>query len=309
MPKRGAIFMLEELVKIAKVWFEENDKKCPIYAKDWINVGVSVPPKMGRAALKSKGYKPADIINEIYGTNVAQTNSRIEIDYDDIGLEFIQKVRGDKNHYNVTYRCICCDKQYTTDYGTIVRMVSRKDKYCYNCRGVGGTFKELEYYEDIVPENYILLSRENKHINIKHIVCGTEFRRSISGIKYRETAEICCPTCDSSILFGKQVGEYASMIEKELTEYMMEISPVNIQTQVLYSKFMNTDRKFRADIYVPEFNTIIEITSYKNSLGKYEDRMKEKRDLAESTGVKFYKATCKQQIEDIVRTFRENLKN
>ena len=69
----------------------------------------------------------------------------------------------------------------------------------------------------------------------------------------------------------------------------------------MYKNIVDTDRLFRADIYIPEHSAVIEITSRNNNLSKYTARLLEKEQLLYGTNIKFFVAKSTHDIYDIVQ--------
>ncbi len=288
-----------------KNWFEENNVECPKFAKDWKYVGRCIPPNTSLTALRSKGLKPSDIINYIYGEGTASKNKTHNIDYTTLGLEFVSKIPNGSGHTTVEYKCTKCKEQYWTDQGTLVRWKDREVKYCPTCRGSSGKTKPVEYYQPLVGSNFNLFKKEGRHVHVQCLDCNFEFTRSITQIQNKETDNICCPNCDQNAKYVKgRAGRYGSLVEKELTEYLLEVweSSDPIHTQVLYSEFLDTERKFTADVFIPKHNTVIEITTKSNNLPMYKSRLEEKKLMCLQQHINFFVAYTKNNIKDIVQS-------
>lgn len=299
--------MLDVLIEKAKKWFEENSKECPKYARDWVKTGINIPPGMSRSTLKSKGLKPADIINGIYNNEVAQTNSKAQISLDNIGLQFLNKTRNSKNHYNYIVKCLNCNTIQSIEYGLLVRWSIAGYKYCSLCRNSSGKSKPIEFYSDLVPSTYKVLEKvldSKETLLIHHSVCDKTFTRTISGLVNRETEELSCPYC-SDLFIKNKVGSFDSLIEKELYDLLIKLVPrADIILHQPYSKLIPTlDRKFIADFYLPKYNLVIEVSTKSNNLPNYKDRLLEKEVLCKNNGINFAFVTSKTQLEDIVQKY------
>lgn len=303
--------MIDEYIEKANKWFKDNNKECPKLVKDWVHVGKTIPPGMGRDALKSRGIKVSDIINGIYKEKITRANNRVILDYDKLGFIFVSKTvkPTDNKHYNLIVRCKSCDKSLAVDYGLVVRWQEKGLKYCSNCRKATGKTKDIEYYKAFlnIPDEFILEKVYGRKVLIKHTLCNTLFERTVCATKARDTESICCPSCDAATLGYKRVDGFDSLIEKELTELLIKLLPrCIIQKQILYSKIINTNRKFRADIFIPEYNTVIEITSRNNNLPGYNKRLEEKKNLLKSANIKLFIAKNQQNIKDIVQSLEKS---
>lgn len=303
--------MIDEYIEKANKWFKDNNKECPKLVKDWVHVGKTIPPGMGRDALKSRGIKVSDIINGIYKAEITRSNNKVNLDYNQLGLIFVAKTAkpADKKHYNLIVKCKSCSKNLEVDYGLVVRWQEKGLKYCSNCRKATGKTKDIEYYKAFLnlPDEFILKKVYGRKALIKHTLCNTLFERTVCATKARDTESICCPQCESKKLKYKRIEGFDSLIEKELTELLVKLLPqCIIQKQVLYSKVINTERKFRADIFIPEYNTIIEITSRNNNLPNYNKRLGEKENLLKNTNIKLFIAKTQQDIKDIVQSLEKS---
>lgn len=299
---------LENIKEHCKSWFEDNNVECPRRAKDWRHVGESIPPGTSATVLRRLGLKPADIINYIYGEGSASSNRRHVLNYEELGLTFIAKHPVGNGHTNIEYGCLTCGNVDITDQGTIVRWKERDVRGCPTCRNSTGKKKSLEHYQALVGPSFKLTEVEGnrRRYKVHCLDCSFDFSRSTAQITSRETEDIFCPSCGDSSLYVKGgEGKYDSMIEKDLTEHLLSLM-ADVDTQVRYDTFLTTDRKFVADVFIPRYDLVIEITSKSNNLPKYFDRIEEKRLLCEGGGIKFFLAYSKSDIEDIVRSLSKD---
>lgn len=291
---------MENIKEYCKDWFKTNKINCPRYARDWKGVGKNIPPKTSLTALRSLGLKPADIINYVYEQEVAKTNKTHTLNYDMLGLVLLSTSPTGNGHTTVYYSCSGCGMYDCTDQGTLVRWQERGVKFCPTCRGSSGKPKTETYYQNYIGSNFNIYGREdNRTLKIQCLDCNFRFTRSIAQLQQKETENICCPNCYTEAKYIKgKAGKYGSLIEKELTEHIEPL--IAFSTQVPYSSFLPTTRKFTADIYLQ--NTVIEITTKSNNLPNYSSRLKEKEELCTRNGISFHVVHTKKEIEDIVRS-------
>jgi len=299
----------EKLLEHCKNWFIENNKVCPKTAREWKGTGTNIPPNSSITVLRRYGLKPADIINHIYGEGTATTNRTHNITeiLSKVGLEEVFRDYDCLGKYTLTYKCLTCETIDSTDQTTVVRWGDRNVRGCPLCNKSSGKQKPIEYYQKLVPGFIILERLGSATFKLECNKCNFQFTRSRTHVTEKETETVCCPNCSDNIAYikGQAIG-FDSRIEKELVEYLEQTFP-NVQAnfQVPYRTFLPTTRKFTADIFLPEFLSVIEISSKSNKLPNYSNRLEEKRLLCQENNVSFYFCTNKTQLNDIVRSFIE----
>lgn len=202
------------------------------------------------------------------------------------------------------YICAKCKEERESTRSAILKWQKAGIKYCPVCRNSTGVTKSKEYYEGFLPAGYRVLAVLKQQGNTKVQVlkpCGHEDTYSSRHILLRDTEHLACSLC-------KTGGSYASIIEQELTNYMLSTWPnITIEVQKPYKDIIPfSTRRFIQDIYIPDLNQILEITSKGNGFKGYFDIIEEKRMLAQSNNVKFFVVYDKTMIYDIVKSLLKN---
>lgn len=198
-----------------------------------------------------------------------------------------------------TYICSNCNEERTSNRSSILKWQKSGVKFCPYCRKSPGLKKDELYYETFLPKGYKVLAVLSKQGDTKVSVlmpCGHEDVYSSRHIRDRQTVDLVCQKCSDN-------GPFQSLIEKELTEYLLgEFPNVKVELQKPYSGIFSTTRGFIQDVYLPEFDTILEITSKGNNLPDYQLTMLEKQKLAASNNIPLFVVLTKPMIYDIVRS-------
>lgn len=293
---------IEDIAKLCKAWFEENNIDPPINARDWAKKrsGVGVPVGCTTDQLRSKGITPGKLLPLIRSDYTNRLSNK-ELDYDSLGLSYISR----EGTETIVYKCSCCGEIRRTLRGTLVRWQSRGDKYCNICRNTG--VKDYEYYSKFLSEDFVPVSKEGNKILIKHTSCDKTFYRDrdyLNNTKLRYTKDLKCPHCSSGFVHGKYEN-YLSMIERDIIEYLISnFSELEIHREVLYKDLIEScDRNFRLDVWLPELSLGLEITTENNNLPNYRSNLDTKLSLAKEAGVNIVEVNSIQQVDDIVRYY------
>lgn len=296
----------EKTVLFCKNWFAENNINVPNTAKEWSKgrSGVSVPPLCTYQSLRTRNIKVGDLleaINPSYYNRVKNDQKNFDF-LSRLGLEFL----GTEDKETVYFRCKKCKIEDKALKSTLRRWESAEKRFCSVCRKESGKQKSLAYYQSYLnPTEYLVEKKEGGRLFIKHLKCKNTFTRSrgyIAGNQRADKEHIYCPFCTKQYTKGRVPG-FLSFAEKQCIEYLQELQPsLNIQREVPYSSLIDTDRKFILDVWIPEYSLGIEITSKNNKLPLYQDRLREKLNLAKEHYLNIVVATSKSDIEDIVRT-------
>jgi len=298
----------EETVIFCKHWFKENKVEIPKTAQEWTRgrSGETVPPRCTYGSLRRRGIRVGSLLEEL----IPRYNNRIKnIDNDyswleNIGLTFVKRGEGEL----IEYKCNKCNSNLETRKGTLRRWEAAKSAYCSICRGSSGKSKPHDYYQQFLPEEFSTVCIEGRVLKIRHNTCNTVFTRSVGyiGGTQRTSENLCCPTCYKGFVSGKS-GEYSSLIEKEITEHLISVFPdLEFQREKLYGDLISTDRMYRADIWLPKLNAVLEITSRGNNLPNYQNNLNTKLELLHKNNIKAFCVTSKSELEDIVRSLLKN---
>lgn len=298
----------EETVTFCSNWFEENQVEIPKTAQEWCKgrSGKTVPPKCTYGTLRRRGIQVGNLLEKLlpdYKNRIKNAEDRYDW-FAPLGLTFIKECEGEL----VQYVCNSCNETLKTRKGTLRRWQSAGHKHCSTCRGATGKSKDHTYYQKFLSEDFSTVELSGRTLTIKHDVCGTVFTRVAGYItgSQRTSETLACPSCYSGFVSGK-IGEYSSLIEKEIIEYLESRFPeVVFQREKLYKDLVPTSREYRADIWIPEMNLVIEITSKGNNLPNYHENLKIKLDLLHKNNIKAFYVTSKSELEDIVRPLLKN---
>ena len=295
---------LEDTIKFCKDWFAENNIQIPKTVREWNSgrSGKTIPPGCTYATLRKQGIKVSEVLNGLLGSASIRAYSTISDDTlcSGVGLTFL----GKEGKENILYSCNSCGGQYSTRKGTIKRWSDKNQCYCSMCRSASGKTKPIEYYDKFLTDSFKALSYNKGIITILHKPCGTSFTRTNAHVQSLDgSTDLQCPCCSESLFSSKTKDGFMSIVERDCILHLQKSFPLlDVEREKLYSDIIDTDRKFRADVFIPTLGVVIEITSKGNNLPKYSERLKEKINLLESKGILVYVATSKNEIEDIVRT-------
>lgn len=302
------ILTKDNIVEYCKEWFRTTNTPIPRKVNDWKYTGKSIPPGTSATILRKLDLKISDLINMLHGEQVSKSNRSHNLEdlLLKIGLRLIHKhYYGDMGKYTLEYECLLCNGIDTTDQSTPVRWLDRGCYGCPTCRQSTGKVKSLEFYQDKVTGFTILSRPDNKHFLIKCNDCCGEFTRSLVSLYENDKAgtSIQCPHCSVSNAFIKgRLDGWDSEIEKAcVTRLIAKLPGAEVRRQTYYNTITNTTKGYTADVYLPEYSCIIEITSRHNKIPNYFDNLSIKENIAKESGVLWFLATSTSEIDDIVQ--------
>lgn len=197
------------------------------------------------------------------------------------------------------YICRKCGEQRRSTRQAILKWQKQGTRFCSFCRNSPGMQKPISYYQQFVPENYEIVKVIPAAGNTKILVrkpCGHEDTYSSRHIISRETSQLACSIC-------KTGGDYASLIEKEITEFVVNTFPeLEVHTQIPYNSLIQTNRRFVQDLYLPKYKQVIEITTRSNGFAGYFEVIEQKRIILENTGYMFFIVYDTDMVYDIVKS-------
>ncbi|MGL4519578.1 MAG: hypothetical protein ACRCUJ_07885 [Phocaeicola sp.] len=303
----------DELNEFCREWFLNNpDVVVPSGQRAWAVSKVScgeVPcsanyiQKRGMSVLKVLQYLG------VSSHKVPDSSTSNEAILAQWGATNIKKQDG---RYTYTFLLGCGHVQSLTN-GTIRKIGLDGTKYlCPLCYKVPGKTKPLSFYASFLPAGYSLISRDGHEFSILHEKCCRTFRRGLQYILNKElrNSTLYCDVCEATCSTKTEDG-YNSKIEREVILGLQLAYPsLNLQREVKYKDLVPTDRNYRCDVYIPELNTVIEITSktmlYPHSSRldnqglSYKDNLDNKLKLLSTYGIRGYVVTSLKQVEDIV---------
>lgn len=287
---------LIEQVKICKEWFKSNNISCPSSVTAWSTgkSGKDYPPKFSKSTVeKTYGLKIKDIIQAIRGSTEVSVCEAA-------GLQFL----GREKKETIRFICMSCKETKSTLLSTIKRWVNSGHLYCSECRGASGKVKKPEYYQKFLAPEFKPMHLYGSKLHILHTVCGSELVRDTAYIitleQRADTKLLQCPVCKN---LKCKVEGYLSLVESSVIPYILDKLPkAEIIREAYYSTFQDTTRNFRADLYLPQYKTVIEITSKNNNLPGYSARILEKKTLCHENGIKFFLVTDIHEAKDIVQS-------
>lgn len=300
---------LEERINYCLNWFEENQVEIPKTARDWSRqrAGIGVPPRHTYQALRPQGIRVGELLEHLLPGYVNRVkNPSTDCSWlPSLGLHFIARTGVE----SIKYLCTGCGVEHTSLLGTLRRWKDSGKLLCSICRVASGKVKDVPYYQSFLDIEYFkILSIKDMRVSIKCRSCDYVFTRArsyLAGSDRSHSTLVECPNCTRSKVFVYDKGEYTSLKEKECVEHLESLG-VEMEREVLYSKLLNTARKYRLDVWLPAQGIGIEITTSNNNLPGYQSNLADKIKLARDQGVKIFTATSKRDIEDIVRTFSES---
>lgn len=293
---------LNSLVIFARQWFVENNVKIPTSARDWQTCSVNrkeIPPGCTTGTLRRLGTTAKWFIESIQNARNPTSVVKTDMDYTSIGFTLVES-NWRNGHKKCTVRCNKCLQVSSIDYGTLARMRTRQDMYCYICRGVGGKAKPLSIYNrpEVTATDY-----SNGIVTLVHTVCGKSTTRTTSALSDNRTpvCEYCYP--EKYSIFGTKVVldgiTFPSKLESEVYVALKLLAlefNFTIIRQIQYSKlFTEIASNHTADFYIPEYNLIIEAGGV--NTGRYVETIKWKLSLAEN----IVYISNPNQVDDIVR--------
>jgi DNA-directed RNA polymerase subunit RPC12/RpoP len=178
-------------------------------------------------------------------------------------------------------------------------MRSRSDKYCIECRDVGGKRKSLDNYKQ---EGFTILSVDNSIVNYRCNGCHSSISRGIAHAKRSEY--IVCNKCNPYRVMGTKIntpdGRFDSMFEyKAYLKLVSILGKHNIIRQKPYDELFSTKTKHTADFYIPKLDLVLEVTTKYNKISdKYRNTAEWKMGISN----KVIFAYTIAEVEDIVRT-------
>lgn len=291
----------EGILALCKEWEQETGLKVPQTQGEWGRKSytkneVPVPSYI----FTREGISTLAVIKALHPHNTRKVPEKHNIQEfaEGMGVEILELA-----YPNVTYRCSNCKNTETTTRDSFNNRAKMGIKFCFNfCNTLPGKTKPIGYYQQFLTEEFVVESLEDKKLSIKHTNCGNTISRDIRhvtrGIKDTNNS-LVCEYCSGGAI--KEEG-FTSLIEKTVITHLIHCFPeLEMEREVMYHKLVDTQRKYRADVYYPELNLVLEITSRNVKFEGYSKNLEEKLLLLHTHGVQAYKVVCSKDAEDIVR--------
>lgn len=281
---------LKEAIEMAKKYFENRD--IPKTTREW---RTNCPPELTAGKINSLEFSVGDVLRAI--NPKARQARKPKVTYDKEALGFSDLViQGN----SATYVCSCCGKEKTSSRSSVLIWVKEGKKYCPECRGSSGIAKTKEYYNKFLPEEYkvlgVLSEQGNTKVVVVHNVCGKEYVYSSRHIINPDREYLYCSICEG-------IGPYDSKQEKLVVEHLLKEYPaLDILTHVKYKELVPTNRRYILDVFIPELNLAIEITTKGNGFPQYFQNLSKKLELLREHGYTCEIVFSTSQADDIVRS-------
>lgn len=281
---------LDKAIEIAKNYFE--NKEVPKTTREWRH---NCPPELTAGKINSLSFTVGDVLRAI---NPLARKPKAESIVYDLGLLGFSTLVF--NGTNGTYTCSRCGDTKTSPRSSILAWLKSGAKYCSTCRGSSGIPKSADYYSTFLPENYsvlqVLPEAGNTRLVIKHEPCGNITTYSSRHILNSDREYLYCSYCEG-------LAGYDSKQEKLIVEHILATYPLlGIKTQVKYRDLVDTNRKYILDVFIPELNLALEITTKGNGFENYFQNLSNKIELLKSSNYICKVVYSTSQVDDIVRS-------
>lgn len=290
--------IFEELRKTLINYYERNNLPIPNNVTEYIR---NYPKGYSRQVLLSKyGLKTSDIVHLINPQySKANAITTLHECLERLNYQLVDTLPDNyssKDRINI--KCNLCGFINNTTLDSLRGSI----KGCIKCTSGNLSWKNRkEELQEILLNtfNAILVSgipdNQTGYIDIKHLECNTVYTSQLVGIvspttKLRGT----CPQCRSSdrrvIYDGVTFG---SQFELECFKVLAHLNP---EVHVLYSKYIDTDRRWVCDFKIND--TWIEVSNFKTDYKGYYANLQEKQDIVERNGFNFFFFNSVKELQD-----------
>lgn len=226
-----------------------------------------------------------------------------------VEVEIIRSLRDDS--IKTTYREILCSKCSEVSKiqdQTFSRWAKTNIKYCAGCHGATKGISDVLRVTRLNEELPSLYSQKLEVI--EYLGYRAEKQHSYCTVQFKECShckEYCCVTLRQIVKQGKALKcDECAILNKSSKSSMEvwseELIPTSFETQVPYSCIAHTTRKWIADFYDKESQTIIEVTTEgQGRKHMYSSNIYEKRLWCAQNNINFIVADNIHKLEDIVR--------
>jgi len=224
-------------------------------------------------------------------------------------VEVLKSIR----YSNYTSRSILCSNcNYTTEIQdqTFIRWHKKGNIFCGICNGAQKNIPDEvkvaqinsrrppAYLKLVEVVEYLGYNKETTqaYCTVKFLKCShtKKYSTTTLGHLFSKGKGLRCDICNSNISCIEQLVE-----DKYLDE--------SFEIQVPYACMGNTKRRWIADFYSEQLNTIIEVTSGNlQSTEDYSNNIEEKKLWCREQNIEFILINSINNIEDIVRTLEKS---
>lgn len=285
---------IEKAIEKAIQFYKENPNiKVPNTTREWLN--QRCPPELTRGKINTMDFSLGELLRAVNPKAAQPRAENVNYDLDTLGMLDL-----DFEGNTANYICGSCGHSREGTRSTILKWLKSGIKFCPVCRKAPGAKKPADYYQDFLPEDFsvteIIRAGGNTKIVVKHD-CGFEREYSSRHIINPDRDYLVCSGCT------RDLRGYASEQEKLVTEHLIASFPeLEIKTQVRYADLVDTTRRWVLDIFIPEINLALEVTTKGNGFPNYFNNLNSKIDLLTLSEYNAAIAYSKAEAYDIVRS-------
>lgn len=280
-------------VSICNDWIASG-KSLPSTQREWNISSVRKGEIPFSAALATKyGFSILELLKTLnLSDRKVPENVDIYAEQDRLEVDILEY-----SYPKVKYVCRRCKEVDTSSKYTLFK---REDIGCIYCAKIPGKIKPIEYYQKYLTEEYQITDRDQdaQVFKILHKKCMNTIERGMRYITRDSRDPLMCEYCSGAAIRSEG---FTSQVEKLLVTYCLNTFPeAEFQREVNYSNIINTNRKFRADLFSKSLNLVLEITHADTGFESYLNNLAEKLELLRSNGIHAHKVTTIREVEDIV---------
>lgn len=292
---------LEIAVQTAIKFYKENNLEIPNNVVEYI---ANFPKGLSRQALSSRfNIKCSDfvkLLNPLYEKPL-EASTRALKECKRLRYTLLTDLETLKtNRDKVKVKCLNCNYIHTT---TITSLAGTK-LGCPKCKAGNLSWsKREEELDNLLLENYNSIrvsnipNNELGYLTVIHIPCETEYTSQLLGFINPNTRNRgTCPNCrDTDRRITIEGITFSSQFEYDCFKLIEHLNP---ETHVLYSKYLDTSRRWVCDFKIG--NIWIEVSNFKQDFKNYFQNIKDKELLVESKKeYNFFFVTSLKEMEEL----------